>query len=225
MLSPFPPFRSHRSPRPRSLCRRGRRAIAGLAALGLAAIAGLAPPAAAQPDPTRILVRDGGRSLQLQRDGETLDLDVTGWNLAVLDGFDCAALETEPALDMSAQRIVGEPALDPDTGRVAVAVLLQECAEVQQTAVFVLDPQPGAVALYRVQLPGDRPFPHEFSSYAFSSISGLGFWDGHLLVRHGDVAGNEALAVFAPGRTPAGTYAGCIELRDGEGPGLCPEAR
>jgi hypothetical protein len=90
-------------------------------------------------------------------------------------------------------------------------------------AVFIIDPQgPQSHALYRLQVPGDRPLPHEFSSYGLSSISGLHYWGETLLVSHGDASGAAAM-IFPAANTPAGRYAGCVVTQPGEGAGsLCP---
>ncbi len=126
---------------------------------------------------------------------------------------------------MAAQRIVGEPAVNSITGNVAVPVLLDSCIEVDQSAVFVLDPnEGGGYSLYRTQLPGARSLPNEFSTYALGSIAGLRYWDGSLLVRYGSASGAEALVIFRAGSTPAGDYAGCGVTIEGEGAGvLCPK--
>jgi hypothetical protein len=154
--------------------------------------------------------------------GSTIDIDVRDWNINILDGVDCETLTIVDEQRMNAQRIVGEPAIDPFTENIAVAVELDYCALTTQSAVFVIDPQPGGYALYRVQVPGDRPLPDEFSSYPLSSISGVHYWGSNLLVRHLDASGTEALLTFTPSHTPAGDYAGCVDLVTGERPTLCP---
>jgi hypothetical protein len=154
--------------------------------------------------------------------GRTLDIDVRDWTINVLDGIDCETLTVVDEQRMTARRVVGEPAIDPFTEAIAVAVELDYCALTTQSAVFVVDPQPGGYALYRVQVPGDRPLPNEFSSYPLSSMSGVQYWGGNLLIRHLDASGTEALLTFTPGNTPAGDYAGCVNLITGERPSLCP---
>ncbi|TVQ57445.1 MAG: hypothetical protein EA366_08525 [Spirulina sp. DLM2.Bin59] len=117
-----------------------------------------------------------------------------------------------------------EPAIDPQSGQIAIGVILTECVDVQQSAVFILDPQPDGYTAYRAQLPGPRPLPDAFSSYGFSSIFALQYWDGNLLVRHGSADGSEAMIIFTPGESPAGVYAGCVQLQAGEGGGGCPRS-
>ncbi|MFK8185644.1 MAG: hypothetical protein AB8B99_19890 [Phormidesmis sp.] len=166
-------------------------------------------------------VVNNGAAIRLDWPSGTSDMVAvanSSWNLNVLDALDCASFSLVPEKVMEAQRVVGVPAVDSVTGNVAVPVLLDSCAETDQSAVFVLDPnEGGGYALYRSQLPGDRNFPNEFSSYAFSSITGVQYWDGYLLVRQANAAGAEAISVFLPGSGPVGDYGGCGVVRAGEG--------
>ncbi|ASC71586.1 uncharacterized protein XM38_025380 [Halomicronema hongdechloris C2206] len=170
-----------------------------------------------------VAVLDQGRRLQIRHQGQMISADVTGWNLQLFQALDCSGPRIVPQKEVTARRVISEPAIDPASGNIAVPVLLEDCVETQQSAVFVVDPQGGAYGLYRVQLPGEQSLPHEFASYPFASITGLHYWDSTLFVRQGDAAGNRALVVFEPGRTPAGTYGGCLLLETIEGSGrLCP---
>lgn len=151
-------------------------------------------------------------------DNQSNTIGIASWNVNVLDAIDCGTLTQVPEKTFNARRIIGTPVVDPLTDNVAVPVLLEECVETQQTAIFVVDPQGvGAHALYRVQVPGERPFPNEFSSYGLNSISGLQYWDSTLLVRHGSASGAEALLVFRPDITPAGKFSSCGLLNTLEG--------
>ena len=185
------------------------------------------PTAESQPvaDIPTVNVNDSGTSLTLNwPTGDRTPIDIQNWTISILDSFDCATYELVAERDLSAQRILGTPTVNPQTGDVAVPVLLEECVDVQKSAVFIIHPQgPQSHALYRLQVPGDRPLPHEFSSYALSSISGLHYWDNTLLISHGDASGADAMMVFPPANTPAGQYAGCVVTQPGEGAGsLCP---
>lgn len=148
------------------------------------------------------------------------------WTLNILDAVDCSTLSLVDQKVMAAQRVVGTPAVDQMTGNVAVPVLLDSCVDVDQSAVFVLDPtEGGGYALYRTQLPGvglasqgeNRNFPNEFSSYSFSGIDDVRYLEGSLLVRQFSNAGSRALMIFRAGNTPAGAYAGCGVVTVGEG--------
>lgn len=177
--------------------------------------------------PPTVLVSNDDTTLELTWLPETsLTIDIQSWNINLLDAWNCETYSPSPERVLSARRIMGAPAIDPVTGNIAVAVLLEECLEVQKSAVFIVDPQePGSYALYRVQVPGPRPFPNEFSSYDLSSVTGLRYWGSSLLVRHGDASGAEAMLIFRSGITPAGEYAGCAVVHLGEGAGgLCPSA-
>lgn len=200
-----------------------------------------APPPAAPPAATSLPITpvgsseipvakaiNNGAAIQLTwPSGAANVIAVTGsnWNVNVLNAFDCASASLVEQKTMVAQRIIGEPAVNGITGNVAVPVLLDSCIETDQSAVFVLDPsEGGGYSLYRTQLPGARNLPNEFSTYALSSIAGLRYWDGSLLVRHGSASGAEALMIFRAGRTPAGDYAGCGVTLAGEGDTvLCPK--
>ncbi|NJL87719.1 MAG: hypothetical protein HC886_19805 [Leptolyngbyaceae cyanobacterium SM1_1_3] len=164
----------------------------------------------------------GDRQLQGFWYGESQTLQADEWNINLYGAFDCATLNRVDERTFSPQFIATEPAIDATTGNFAIGTVLSECVEAQQSAVFIVDPQPGGYALYRVQVPGANSLTDEFSSYPLSSLIALEYWNGYLLVRQGDAAGAEALLVFRPGLTPAGEYAGCIELELGEGRGLCP---
>ena len=142
----------------------------------------------------------------------------SNWNLNVLDALDCESLSLVDEKVLEAQRVVGQPAVDATTGNVAIPVLLESCVETDQSAVFVLDPnEGGGYALYRSQLTGEQTLPNEFSTYAFSSITGVQYWDGYLMVRQANAAGAETIAFFLPGESPAGEYGGCGVVRGGEG--------
>ena len=189
-----------------------------------------APPSqAANADiPTAKTINNGAAIQLTWPSGAVNVIEVTGssWNVNVLNAFDCKSSSLVEQKTMEARRIVGEPAVNGITGDVAVPVLLDSCIEVDQSAVFVLDPsEGGGYSLYRAQLPGARSLPNEFSTYSLSSIAGVRYWDGSLLVRHGSASGAEALMIFRSGPTPAGDYAGCGVTRAGEGASvLCPPA-
>jgi hypothetical protein len=199
-----------------------------------------ATPTANQPVPASeiptVTVINNGEAIRLAWPSGTSDVvTVRGsdWNVNVLNALDCQRGERVKEKTLTAQRVVGEPAVNGVTGNVAVPVLLDSCVETDQSAVFIVNPtEGGGYALYRAQLPGvdgasveaNRNFPNEFSTYGLSSLKGLRYWDGSLLVRHGSASGAEALVIFRIDSTPAGVYAGCGITRMGEGSDrLCPE--
>lgn len=162
---------------------------------------------------------------------DTVSVASNQWNINILNALDCDSLSVVAQKTMTAQRVQGNLSVDAVTGHVAVPVLLDSCVEVDQMAVFVLDPtEGGGYSLYRTQLPPVRgvlasqafSFPDEFSSYAYNTIVGLRHLNGSLLVGQGSASGAEVVSVFQTGPTPAGTYAGCVIVRDEEGAGaLC----
>lgn len=180
---------------------------------------------AQEPTPSSVEVTADSMAIQLSwEEGETSTYDVTDWSINLLDATDCATLSQVPEKVFTPRRIVGTPVMDQTTGYIAVPVLLDECAETQQSAVFVVDPQGvDSYALYRLQLPGDRAFPNEFSSYPLASILSLQYWDSTLLVRQSTASGAEAMVVVRPGPTPAGEFATCGIINPQEGAcRLCP---
>jgi len=198
------------------------------------------PPSVTQTPSSRDVVTatviNDGTDIQLDwPSGSSNVVSVTGssWNINVLDALDCESLSVVAQKMMVAQRVQGAPVVDETTGHVAVPVLLDSCVDVDQMAVFVLDPaEGGGYALYRTQLPpvqgalsqGTFSFPNEFSSYAYSTVVSMQYWDGSLLVRQGSASGAEAISIFRMGPTPAGTYAGCGVVNNLEGAtALCEE--
>ncbi|NJM96019.1 MAG: hypothetical protein HC800_01295 [Phormidesmis sp. RL_2_1] len=157
----------------------------------------------------------------------------SAWTIDIVNAFDCESFSLVGQKTMTAQRVVGEPAVDETTGNVAIPVLLDSCADVDQSAVFVISPsESGSYGLYRTQLPGRSdlaavsvtPPPTEFASYGFASIQAMNYWDGVLFVRQGTASGAESVLLFRPGLTPAGDYAGCGVVQVNEGADfLCPD--
>ncbi len=157
-------------------------------------------------------------------DAQTNTIDVRSWKVTLLDALDCETATLVPEKIVNARRIVGTPMVDPLTDNVAVPVLLEDCFDSQQTAVFVVNSEGAETyALYRVQVPGEREFPNEFSSYGLNEIGGLRYWNSTLIVRHGSASGAEALLVFRPDITPAGRFVSCglLNIREGADR-LCP---
>ena len=186
-----------------------------------------APPPAAGGVPTATTINDGASIRLAWPSGTTNDIAIAGstWNINVLDALDCATTSVVASKTLSAQRVVGDVAVDSETGNVAVPVLLDSCIDTDQSAVFILDPsEGGGYSLYRTQLPGPRNFPNEFSSYAFNSILDVSYGKGVLYVQEGTASGAEAVSIFRTGgRTPAGAYVGCSILANNEGANrLCP---
>ena len=209
---------------------------------GTAAVpAPVAPPSENAPDsppapppsgtssgiPIATVVNDGAAVRLTWPSGVSNDIAVidSTWNINILDALDCTSTSVVEQKTMAAQRIAGEVAVDSETGNVAIPVLLESCVDTDQSAVFVIDPnEGGSYALYRTQLPGSRNFPNEFSSYPFSRITDLRYWNGSLYVQQGTASGAESVVIFRADRTPAGDYAGCGVVSVGEGADrLCPE--
>jgi hypothetical protein len=167
--------------------------------------------------------------LELEWSGRKTIVPVDSLNAQILDGVNCQKGTVEPRQTLSGQRFFGNRALavDPLTGNVAVGVVMQDCFDTFTSAVFVIDPQsPGTYAIYRAQVPGARPLGDQGSTFPLNAIERVRYLDGDLLVRNGSTAvESKALLVFTPGTTPAGKFAGCVVLAQGEGRSLCPAVR
>lgn len=194
--------------------------VAGAGAIALAlpqmSIAG------GQRGGTRVRISEDGTQLRLTSEGRSQTISANSMNVRVLDGVNCERLQIEPEQTLNGQRFHPSVGIDPQTGNVAVGVILQECVETQLSAVFVIDPQGGGHALYRVQVPGERVLQDEFTTYPMRDLINIGYLGNDLLVKHSDASGSAAIMVFTPSGTPAGQYAGCVYTAIEEGRGLCP---
>ena len=173
----------------------------------------------------RANIVNNGTELKIQDGKTTQTIKASRLNLRVMDGLNCQARKILPSQRLSGKRFIPQGfGFDPKTGNLAVGVVLQECFDVQASAVFVLEPERSwrSYAVYRVQLPGIKALSDEFSTYPFRSISKVGFFGNDLLVKHGDASGTEALVVFGSSSKPAGKYDGCLVTSVGEGHNICP---
>lgn len=151
--------------------------------------------------------------------GNTYTIDVDELNVLVLDSYD---IETGNQVDRELSGdLFAEVTVNPFTGHIVVGVVLDYFAATTTSGIFIIDPQPGGYGIYRVQVPGPRPFPNEFSTYGLRNISSLRFVEENLLVEHGDAASNTSILTFQPGNTPAMEYENCVDVVVREGPGLC----
>ncbi len=176
------------------------------------------PPDNPRFSPEVEIISDG-KQLRGEWGGNTYTIDVDELNVLVLDSYD---IETGNQVDreLSGDLFV-EATVNPLTGHIVVGVVLDYFAATTTSGIFVIDPQPGGYAIYRVQVPGPRPFPNEFSTYGLGDISSLRFVEENLLVEYGDAASNTAIMTFQPGNTPAMEYANCVDVVVQEGRGLC----
>ncbi len=126
--------------------------------------------------------------------------------------------DSQPTENLFPGRLFFDYAIDLKTGDIAVGVLINECADVQYSAVFILKPQDSwrDYEIYPVQLPKENTFPDKFSSYSFGSIWHIGFVSSNLIVQHGDMSGFTRIDLFAPSETPAREYLGCTVTSWGE---------
>jgi len=172
--------------------------------------------------PESVEIVSDGTQLQWEWQGETYSINVNELNVRLMNSVDPETYNPVEKV-MRGQRFVRDSiSVDPKTGNIAVGVVLDYFAATNFSAVFIIDPQPGAYAIYRVQVPGSQPLPDEFSTYSLDTIGYVRFLDGDLLIKHGDASGTTALLVFKPANTPAMDYAGCVDLQIGESRSVCP---
>ncbi len=172
--------------------------------------------AQATPLPEAAIVADGTQ-LRIQSPGGTQTINVANLNVELVNALDCANSQTVERKVFSGERFVRDTvAIDPNTGNIAVGVLLQECIETQFSAVFIIQPQGESYTATPVQVPSQRPLPSNISSNWLNSLSDVGYFDGSLLVTHSDASGSKALIVFKPSTTAVPVFAGCVHLDQGE---------
>lgn len=151
--------------------------------------------------------------------GNTYTIDVDELKVFVLDTYD---KETGNLVDRDQSGdLFAQVAVNPFTGHIVLGVVLDYFAATTTSGIFVLDPQSRGYAIYRVQVPGRRPLPNEFSTYGVGDIKSLSFVEQNLRVEYGDAAGNSSILTFRPGNTPAMEYVNCVDVVVQEGPGLC----
>ncbi|MGF1486698.1 MAG: hypothetical protein ACFBSE_06240 [Prochloraceae cyanobacterium] len=155
------------------------------------------------------------RELILSIDGKRRVFNAAQFSATILDALDCSKLQRVDRRTFRGNFFVASPATDPNTGKIAVAVVLSECVSTQQSAVFILDRNSTTL----VQIPGSRPLNNPNTTYALNSIAALNYLNGNLLVINSDASGTQSLLAFKP----SGKYAGCLELERGESRSLCPE--
>lgn len=172
--------------------------------------------------PESVEIVSDGTQLQWEWQGETYSINVNELNVRLMDSVNRETYNQVEKV-MNGQRFIRDSiSVDPKTGNIAVGVVLDYFAATSFSAVFIIAPQPGAYAIYRVQVPGAKPLPDEFSTYSLDTIDYVRFLEGDLLIKHGDASGTTALLVFKPANTPAIDYAGCVDLESGESRSVCP---
>ncbi|MDJ0725726.1 MAG: hypothetical protein QNJ38_11495 [Prochloraceae cyanobacterium] len=155
------------------------------------------------------------RELILSIDGKKRVINASQFSATIIDALDCSKLQISDRLSLRGQFFVNSPQIDRNTGKIAVAVVLSECVETQQTAIFIIDRNSTTL----LQVPGSRRLKNPNQTYALNAIAGLQYLNGNLLAINTDASGTQSLLAFKP----SGKYAGCIELAKGEGRNLCPQ--
>lgn len=170
-------------------------------------------------------IAPNGQSLTLSHNGQSRTIQPTLWKANLLPAAHCPQHPPRAVQKLPVRRLVGQASVDPTSGNVAVAALLDDCTGAEAIAIFIVEIQDGdlqRLALHRLLVPGAEALPNRWSTYALQQVTSLTFSQGHLLVRH-RAAGQEAVLVYRPGQTPAGEYADCVVLQPGpSSPSPCP---
>ncbi len=163
-----------------------------------------------------------GKQLKAEWLGKTFTINATDFTVRVMNAPDPKTGQIV-AKQMRGDRISAF-AIHPTTGNIAVGVVLQYFAATTTSAVFIVDPQTGGYAIYRVQVPGNRDLSDEFSTYALDVVQSVNFLEDNLFVKQIDAAGAQSLLVFKPRQTPAMKYAGSVSLKTAESNALYASA-
>jgi hypothetical protein len=184
----------------------------GIAAAVAPASASSAPEPVQLPSNVRITGLQGstglGTALEFDFDGRSFRIDTEDLNLLVMDALDCEQLATADR-EMTPEYFHADlVAVDPTTGNIAVGVYLGYCVLTTQSAVFIIDPQEGGgSSYYRLQVPGERDFPHEFASYPLHDLRTLAYTtDGDVQVTDSDASGRIWFRQFSPRIAGASAY-------------------
>ncbi len=169
-------------------------------------------------DPTEIpkieIISDGKQLRGVWR-GKTYLIKADELKVRVLDAYD-SETGSQVAREMKGSLLV-DCTVNPYSGHIVVAVVLDYFAAVTTSGIFIIEPQAEGYAIYPTQVPGAKPFPDQLSTYGLRDISSLNFMGDNLIVKHGDAAGNISIIMFQPGNTPTMDYVNCMDILIQEG--------
>lgn len=167
------------------------------------------------------VVPDAALSPQLvvEQGGQTFTFDAQDVKAEMMGSVDC-----EKMVQVDRQSLIGDNfmrdrvSIDPQTGNIAIGVIFQYCALVQESAIVLLQPQAtGGYQTSLLQVPGFKALPTASATYPIGYIKSLRYNNGELLVTHSSSTDAEAEIVFRDGK-----FVSCNITTPGEGDGnLC----
>lgn len=156
--------------------------------------------------------------MQYDFDGLTFTINASEIAFNVMNHLDCANFTEKEQIVEPAGFFKDSQTIDPTTGNFAIAVDLGYCAASQQTGILLVDTQPNGQGFYRLQVPGDKSLPNEFSTYAIEGLKKLEYLsDGSLQVIDSTACGASTFRQFSPVYEDAILYYPKLEWTDRKG--------
>lgn len=169
-------------------------------------------------------VPDAALSPQLvvEQGGKTSTFNAQDVQVEMMGSVDCEKMVQVDRQSLSGNNFMRDRlSIDPQTGNIAIGVIFQYCALIQESAIVLLQPQAtGGYQTSLLQVPGFKALPTARATYPLGYIKSLRYNNGELLVTHGGAADAEAEIVFRDGK-----FVSCNITTPGEGSGnLCLES-
>lgn len=179
------------------------------------------PSTTQMPAPNIRVSPDGALSPQLiiDRGGKTSTFNAQDFRSEVMDSIDCQKTEKVDRQTLTVTNFMRDQmSINPRTGEIAIGVVFQYCALVQESAVVVLKSNSdGSYQPRMLQVPGKQALSSN-ATYPLGYIKSLRYINNNLLVIHGSAAGAEAELEFRDGQ-----FASCRVTVVGEGEQkVCP---
>jgi hypothetical protein len=180
------------------------------------------PMTTQMPAPKIRVIPDASLSPQLiiERGGTTSTFNAQDFRSEVMDSMDCQKTEKVDRQTLTVTNFMRDQmSMNPRTGEIAIGVIFQYCALVQESAVVVLKSNSdGSYQPRMLQVPGKQALPSNNATYPLAYIKSLRYTNNNLLVIHGSAAGAEAELEFRDG-----AFASCRVTVAGEGEQkVCP---
>ncbi len=159
---------------------------------------------------------DGSLSPQLiiDRGGTTSTFNAQDFRAEVMGSLNCQKMEQVDRQTLTVTNFMRDQvSVNPQTGEIAIGVIFQYCALVQESAVVVLKSNSdGSYQSRMLQVPGKQALPGNNATYPLAYIKNLRYTNNNLVVTHGNTAGAEAELEFQNGQ-----FASCRITAAGEG--------
>ena len=172
------------------------------------------PPASGSP---KIRVNpDNSLSPQLivEQEGKTHTFKAQDLQVEVMDSVNCQKMTQVDRQALTVNNFMRDQvSTNPQTGEIAIGVILQYCALTQESAIVLLRPKTGGgYQPVMLQVPGRMALSSNNATYPLATIKDVRYTNGNLAIKHGNAAGAEAELVFR-----AGELASCRVITAGEG--------